>query len=190
MQVAPPVFFARAEPAYRPQVTVRRRRKSGASRRPGPPVASKNPVLRGKPWIYACRREARDFRTPRVKPCMARTESQADGMFGRDKCCRSEGRALGDGIAPFLVPQISLLKSCGDSRPDLAASEGVYRTAEPIGYPCTPASEALPPLLDMAPLTRAPVGLQPTRSGRCPAHTMTPSDFSPACMFIVRFYPS
>ncbi len=26
------------------------------------------------------------------------------------------------------------IKSCGDSRADLAASEGVYRTAEPIGY--------------------------------------------------------
>ena len=32
----------------------------------------------------------------------------------------------------------------------------------------------------MAPPTRAPVGLQPTRSGRCPAHTTSPSVTLPA----------
>ena len=32
----------------------------------------------------------------------------------------------------------------------------------------------------MAPPTRAPVGLQPTRSGRCPAHTTSPSATLPA----------
>ena len=40
-----------------------------------------------------------------------------------------------------------------------------------------PASEELPPLLDIAPLIRAPEGLEPSRSGRCPAHTMELSDF-------------
>ncbi|PIY21253.1 MAG: hypothetical protein COZ12_05710 [Deltaproteobacteria bacterium CG_4_10_14_3_um_filter_60_8] len=32
----------------------------------------------------------------------------------------------------------------------------------PSGIPSLPASEALPPLLDMAPLIRAPEGLQPS----------------------------
>jgi hypothetical protein len=40
-----------------------------------------------------------------------------------------------------------------------------------------PASEALPPLLDMAPLIRAPEGLEPSQSVRCPAHTTGLSDF-------------
>jgi hypothetical protein len=44
--------------------------------------------------------------------------------------------------------------------------------------PHSPASEALPPLLDMALLIRAPEGLQPSRTTRCSAHTMSPSDFS------------
>src|SRR5271165_5836420 len=48
--------------------------------------------------------------------------------------------------------------------------------------PLTSASEALPPLLDTALLIRAPEGLQPSRSGRCPAHTMKRSDF---CVDIV-----
>src|SRR3972149_9064503 len=34
----------------------------------------------------------------------------------------------------------------------------------------------------MAPLIRAPEGLQPSRSGRCPAHIMLPSDFPLAFM--------
>jgi hypothetical protein len=42
-----------------------------------------------------------------------------------------------------------------------------------------PAGEALPPPLDMAPLIRAPEGLQPSRSVRCPAHTMSRSDSRP-----------
>ncbi|MGF6960930.1 hypothetical protein QFZ97_006886 [Paraburkholderia youngii] len=42
----------------------------------------------------------------------------------------------------------------------------------------SPASEALPPLSDMAPLIRAPEGLQPSGTTRCPAHTMAESDFS------------
>ena len=37
-----------------------------------------------------------------------------------------------------------------------------------------------PLLLDMAPPTGAPVGLEPTRSGRCPAHTMPSADFRAA----------
>jgi hypothetical protein len=39
-----------------------------------------------------------------------------------------------------------------------------------------PASEALPPLSDMAPLIRAPEGLQPSGTTRCPAHTMPAAD--------------
>ena len=39
------------------------------------------------------------------------------------------------------------------------------------------ASEALPPLLDMAPLIREPEGLQPSRTTRCSAHTMASADF-------------
>src|SRR6516225_5894404 len=42
-----------------------------------------------------------------------------------------------------------------------------------------------PRLLDTALLIRAPEGLQPSRSGRCPAHTMTESDFS--CPFIIGY---
>jgi hypothetical protein len=38
------------------------------------------------------------------------------------------------------------------------------------------ASGALPPPSDMAPSIRAPVGLQPTGTRRCPAHTVRPSD--------------
>ena len=38
--------------------------------------------------------------------------------------------------------------------------------------PPSPASEELPPLLDTAPLIRAPEGLEPSRSTRCSAHTM------------------
>src|SRR5271166_5481656 len=48
--------------------------------------------------------------------------------------------------------------------------------------PLPSASEALPPLLDTALLIRAPEGLQPSRSGRCPAHTMAGSDFSRPCI--------
>ena len=40
------------------------------------------------------------------------------------------------------------------------------------------AHEALPPRLDIAPCIRAPVGLEPTRLSRCPAHTMAFSDCS------------
>jgi len=40
----------------------------------------------------------------------------------------------------------------------------------------SPASEALPPLSDMAPLIRAPEGLQPSGTTRCPAHTMPAAD--------------
>ena len=40
----------------------------------------------------------------------------------------------------------------------------------------SPASEALPPPLDMPPLIRAPEGLEPSGSRRCPAHTTAPSD--------------
>ena len=40
----------------------------------------------------------------------------------------------------------------------------------------SPASEALPPLSDMAPLIRAPEGLQPSGTTRCSAHTMASSD--------------
>jgi|ERR1700758_3348484 hypothetical protein len=42
----------------------------------------------------------------------------------------------------------------------------------------SPASEALPPLSDMAPLIRAPEGLQPSGTTRCPAHTTASADFS------------
>ena len=38
------------------------------------------------------------------------------------------------------------------------------------------ASGALPPPSDMAPSIRAPVGLQPTGTRRCPAHTTGLSD--------------
>ena len=38
------------------------------------------------------------------------------------------------------------------------------------------AREALPPRLDIAPCIRAPVGLEPTRLSRCPAHTISASD--------------
>ncbi|RKE25487.1 hypothetical protein B0G76_2026 [Paraburkholderia sp. BL23I1N1] len=40
----------------------------------------------------------------------------------------------------------------------------------------SPASEALPPLSDMAPLIRAPEGLQPSGTTRCPAHNMPSAD--------------
>src|SRR6266705_4591060 len=36
---------------------------------------------------------------------------------------------------------------------------------------------SLPPSLDMAPLIRAPEGLQPSRTTRCSAHTTSESDF-------------
>src|SRR2546430_9813484 len=36
---------------------------------------------------------------------------------------------------------------------------------------------SLPPSLDMAPLIRAPEGLQPSRTTRCSAHTISQSDF-------------
>ena len=39
------------------------------------------------------------------------------------------------------------------------------------------AHEALPPCLDIAPCIRAPVGLEPTRLSRCPAHIH--DDFDP-----------
>src|SRR5262249_49906030 len=42
--------------------------------------------------------------------------------------------------------------------------------------PLSPASEALPPLLDMALLIRAPEGLQPSRTTHCSAHTISQSD--------------
>src|SRR5215471_2065356 len=45
--------------------------------------------------------------------------------------------------------------------------------------PLASASEALPPLLDTALLIRAPEGLEPSRSGRCPAHTMNQSASRP-----------
>src|SRR5215831_17306235 len=41
------------------------------------------------------------------------------------------------------------------------------------------ADEALPPSSDMAPLIRAPEGLQPSRATRCSARTMPPSDLPP-----------
>src|SRR5262249_26590568 len=46
--------------------------------------------------------------------------------------------------------------------------------------PLPSAGEALPPPLDTALLIRAPEGLEPSRSGRCPAHTMPSADFCSA----------
>ena len=40
----------------------------------------------------------------------------------------------------------------------------------------SPASEALPPLLDIALLIRVPEGLQPSRTTRCSAHTTPAAD--------------
>src|SRR6516164_5543589 len=45
--------------------------------------------------------------------------------------------------------------------------------------PPSPANEELPPLLDTAPLIRAPEGLEPSRSTRCSAHTVATSDSLP-----------
>ena len=48
-----------------------------------------------------------------------------------------------------------------------------------------PAREALPPRSNMALLIRAPEGLEPSRSTRCSAHTMSPSEtLSPSTDFL------
>jgi len=47
----------------------------------------------------------------------------------------------------------------------------------PPGYCNSPASEKLLPLSDMAPLIRAPEGLEPSRTTRCSAHTTPAADF-------------
>ena len=52
--------------------------------------------------------------------------------------------------------------------------------------PPTPASEALPPLSDIAPLIRAPEGLQPSSTTRCSAHTTGLSDFPGSFIIGVR----
>ena len=63
---------------------------------------------------------------------------------------------------------------------------GFHLAVDTLPSGSLPASEALPPLLDMAPLIRAPEGLEPSQSVRCPAHTTGLSDCSAAYLLGLR----
>ena len=68
----------------------------------------------------------------------------------------------------------------GGSRSLLAVSGFRLRARVEFSIPSalSPASEALPPPSDTAPLIRPPEGLEPSRPVRCSAHTMAAADFS------------
>jgi hypothetical protein len=89
--------------------------------------------------------------------------------FGRPVHLRGGPHRLRPGISPHALR----IPSC-DGHPALR------------GTAVSPASEVLPPLLDIAPLIRAPEGLEPSRTTRCSARTTGPSaTLSPSTDFPV-----
>jgi hypothetical protein len=119
--------------------------------------------------------------------------------FGRPVHRRGRPHRLRPGTSPqaLRIPPCGghpALRSTarGGSRSALAVSG--FRLRARVGgfhtFRTSPASEALPPLLDMALLIRAPEGLQPSRTTRCSAHTTELSDFLESFVIGVRLSAS
>jgi hypothetical protein len=90
-------------------------------------------------------------------------------------------KPFGFHLAVDTLPSGLTLRSERDSR-FLPLAVSVVSDFVPVsGSPWSRSSadEALPPSLDPPPLIRAAEGLQPSRSRRCPAHTLTRSDSCP-----------